>query len=562
MSFSTPNSNNSDENHHKHFLQSQPQTSSDSNYDNLISTVNQNSSLLLENEQQRNQNHRSFSSISNAYRNLTFPDNEDSTSSQSSEEEDGDYEVSEVRQSPKELSEVEDKLAEHKGTQVNFDEPEPNNENDHKNSSENNDSNGHGTRVDDHIRTTFATNTEDMDMRVHEYDIPQLPYKVNYSSLSDSEDSHRRSRSSSAQLSPEERERRRFLRMMNGSDLSSSRSSRSPIRPKTINRPPAQRLSPEELDDVINTLLKGGKVNITDPVVAADVINRLDVLRMEALTSREYLKSKKIGDIIDDIKKQVYQADREIIFKENLDILKEKHGKALDAYEDTKQTWKRKHQDFVDGCKTEAADKQYKFENAQADLDAKWLDPSMQRKFTKRSPLLLNKKAVEKYKAITGDLEGAEEEKKINNQLEKAEAQKKYQNMQERYEYSKQQLLNNQNNELIQMKIDQERKYNQMLSNEQRALGIAQKRIDMAKRNLDEQSDVDKFVLKKFKKPSNQVLPISVLNISDNAPLLSRGKGITRSGERKQTELEPEPLQLPPLKIKPAKPQKIVINLK
>ncbi|OHT04407.1 hypothetical protein TRFO_06284 [Tritrichomonas foetus] len=416
----------------------------------------------------------------------------------------------------------------------------------------------HDFQVVDDGQPTFATATEDIDVHIHD----------NASNLKIPEDSSPNDSSRpkpikelllKKELTQEEKDRKEFYRMMTSS-APSSRATNITRKVQTINRPPSLNLSEEEIVSIADSLIKGKKVVLKDPIAVAGVIKELDSRRLLALSQSEYLKSKKIGDIIESLKVTLYQSDCDILFKENLDNLTAKHKEAVDALEEAKAEWKKRHADFIDECKNEAADLQTKFENEQADLDAKWMDPATQRKFTKRSPFLLQQKAVEKYMVLAGELEAAEQTKKINQQNEKLEVQQKYQNMQGSYEFSRKQLMENQNAELEQMKNEQENKYKQMLAKEQMEIEIAKKRVAFAQKNLDDQNNLEKFIAKKFRK-TNGLLPLSVLNISDDLPPLSRGKGLNRAEANKQTA-KPTPLQLPPLKMKPTKTQKIVISLK
>lgn len=403
---------------------------------------------------------------------------------------------------------------------------------------------------------TFATTSEDIDVHIHNSNLlilnPELIKKEN--NTNEKEESN------------EEKERREFYRMLLGSNSTpTSRLSNNNCTKKSasIPRPPSENLSENEINAIVENLLKGKKYpNLNNPGTVAKVVKELDSRRIDALNKNEYLKSKKIGDIIEAVKNQMYQADRDLMFKENIETLKQRHQEALDAYEGAKAEWKKRHVDFVEKCKKEASDLQAKHDNDMADLGAKWTDPSMLRKFTKRSPYLLQQKAVEKYMVLAGNLEGAEETKKINQQNERAEAQRKFLNMQESYESSRKQLIESQNEEINQMKIQQEVRYRQMLVNEQDALELCRKRIVTAQRNLDEQSDVDKYLAKKFKKAPGTVLPLSAINTFEDLPALSRGKGYAKGDVGRHVTPKPEPLQLPPLKVRQSKQTKIVINFK
>lgn len=423
---------------------------------------------------------------------------------------------------------------------------------------ENEKDNSNDFQLVDDAQPTFATTNEDIDVHIHNTNLlilkPELIKKEN------EEDNKEQSN--------DEKERQEFYKFLLGSNNNNSSpasrlSNNYHRKSATIARPPSEKLSHEEIVSIADNLLKGKKYpNLINPTTVAEVVKELDIRRIEALNQNEYLKSKRIGDIIESVKNQLYQADRDMMFKENIDTLKQKHQEAVDQYEETKAEWKKRHNEFVEKCKKEASDLQTKHENDMDDLGAKWTDPSMQRKFTKRSPYLLQQRAVEKYMVLAGNLEGAEEKKKINQQNERAEAQKKFMNMQESYESSRKQLIDAQNEELKQMQIQQEFKYRQMIVNEQNAFELCRRRIATAQRNLEEQSDIDKYLAKKFKKAPGTVLPLSAINTFEDMPTFSRGKGYAKGDVGKHVAPVPEPLQLPPLKVRQSKQHKIVINFK
>ena len=407
-------------------------------------------------------------------------------------------------------------------------------------------------QVIDNEQVTFATVSENLDVHIHSPDM-----YLSENNLSNSQ------QLTTKILTQEEIDRREFFRMMKSSSAPTSRLSNTQTRKTTaIKRDPSCSLSENEISAISDSLMKGKKLSkddLKDPGIVCAIVKELDARRVQALNNTEYLKSKKIGDVIENIKFMFFQADRDVMFQENLDTLKQKHQEALDNYEETKNEWKQKHADFVEECKNEVAALQTKQENEKAELDAKWMDPSTQRRFTKRSPTLLQQKAVEKYMVLVGDLEEAEQRKKQNLQTEKFEIQQKYLDLQESYEISRKQLVEQHNTEITQLQIDQEYKYRQLLNTEQKSYEICRRRIALAQKNLDDQSDMQKFLAKKFKRSSDS---LSGVKTNDELPQLSRGKGLSRIDINRATEPRAIPLVLPQLKVRQSKQPKVVIHFK
>lgn len=391
---------------------------------------------------------------------------------------------------------------------------------------------------------TFPTAVSDkMDLHIHDGDLELKPL-------------HKRAESGLT--------RNDFLKF-----LASPNSSSQKNRPKTISRKSTavrrtegERMTSNQVIETANTLLKGKKVKVSDPVTVANIVKELDNRRLEALNENEYLKSKKIGDVIDEFKKQFYILDREAMFKDSKEQLEERHRESVEALESTIKQWKEKKQEFVEQCQQEIADIQNRHQDEHIDLESKWTDPSTQRKFTKRSAYLLQQKAVEKYMVLAGKLEEAEKIKKINQVNERQEAQVKYQEMADSFEGARAKLIADQEEEIEKLKSDQEFRYRNLLTNEKEAIELCQRRITMTQQNLDEMSDMDRYIAKKFRKNADTVLPVSVLDAADDLPPLSRGKGVVRNEAGQPTILSnnPAPLQLPPLKMRPVKQKKVTVS--
>jgi hypothetical protein len=382
---------------------------------------------------------------------------------------------------------------------------------------------------------TFATVTEDLDVRVHTDVDPR-----------------------DRQL---EDERREFLRLIAGPQAlcpkCGTRKSDSSVR--RCEQPP---LTSTQIIDIADDLMKGKKVKLTDPQSVSAVVKELDSRRLAALEGSLYLKSARIGSLIDWLKTKLYESDREALFNENIQQLKARHGESIDAYDAAVRQWKERRAAFFESCQAECAMLQDRQASEHAELEARWTDPSTQRRFTKRSSQLLQQQAVEQYMVLSGELWAAFEVRRLNQWDEKRETGAKYHDMMESFENARAKLIADQEEEVAKLRTDQEFRYRSLLKDEKIALEVCRKRVAATKRNLEEESDIDRFVARKFKRPVECVLPLSVYDVGEELPPLGRGKGVGGRPDAQATladgnAKEPAPLQLPPLKVRRFTPQKV-----
>jgi hypothetical protein len=298
-------------------------------------------------------------------------------------------------------------------------------------------------------------------------------------------------------------------------------------------------------------------MKLSDPQLVAAVVDELDARRLQALAVSKYLESKKVMDVIDNLKRQLYDNDRKALFEDNVRQLAERHREAVESFEATRREWQERKQQLEESCRAERCEMEDKHEAQHADLEQLWTDPSTQRKFTKRSAQLLQRKAVEKYMVLAGQLEAAEEVKRANRQSERQEAQNQYQNMMDSFENVRAKLVADQASEMEKLRMEQELKLKNMLKDEEAAMEVCHKRIAATQRKWEEESDFEKFTAKKFKKSADCVLPTTVFNPADDLPKLSRARGMGKplahssicDGGQSQTP----GLVLPPLQVRRAK---------
>ena len=150
---------------------------------------------------------------------------------------------------------------------------------------------------------------------------------------------------------------------------------------------------------------------------------------------------------------------------------------------------------------------------------------------------------------LSGNLEEAELLKKENKLIEKEEIDLQYQAMTDSFEIAKAKLLLDHQEEISKQKIDHDFRKKSLIQEINTSIEIAEKRIQTTQLALDEGSNMEKFLAKKFKKSSDNILPLSVMTGQDDLPPLQRTKGIgSHSFNLKENSFSP--LTLPPLKPK------------
>jgi hypothetical protein len=164
---------------------------------------------------------------------------------------------------------------------------------------------------------------------------------------------------------------------------------------------------------------------------------------------------------------------------------------------------------------------------------------------------------------LAGQLENAEQLKRMNRLTEKQETESNYQEMEDSFEAARARLLVEQSADAERLRVEQDYRYKSFLTDEALAIEVCQKRIAATKANLEDDADIGRFLAKKFKKPPDRVLPLSVLATTDDLPRLLTGKGVARTQGKSSGGFEMSdtgPLQLPPLKMKPIRQRKITYD--
>ena len=367
------------------------------------------------------------------------------------------------------------------------------------------------------IESTFPTTTEGMDILV-------------VSEEKKREKETERPKSKKAPIDP----KTAFIQSLDTSPRTKPKPASKLHKPQRVYSSAAP-LSESEVKSICDKLMSGRKVSVEDPSHLQDVLTEFAHRRIAALEQSEYLKIKKIDEITVQLKKQYVNLTMDDLFHENLNQAKERTKQAQESLEQTKQQWKQREAEYKERIKQEMIDLEQKHQEQQEDLESKWTDPSVQRRFNKQSKVLLQQKAIEKYMVLAGDLESAEELKKRNRETEKKEAQIKFSEMQSSYESDLAKLNAEQEQEYKELVKTHEFQYQALLKNKAEALELAERRLKFMQIQEQEASNNTAFVNKKKVIVDQQPIPM--------APVMSKNVKIAPSG----------PLPLPPLQVKHVK---------
>ena len=122
-----------------------------------------------------------------------------------------------------------------------------------------------------------------------------------------------------------EKSRREFMRLLRDDTV------RNASRQRTVRRrepQPPPRMSRADVMAAADQLLRGKKVDVSDVYAVSDILLELDERRLSWLQKDEYVKSKRIADVMDDFKRQFYTAGQEHMYNENRKHLEQKLTRA------------------------------------------------------------------------------------------------------------------------------------------------------------------------------------------------------------------------------------------
>ena len=319
--------------------------------------------------------------------------------------------------------------------------------------------------------------------------------------------------------------------------------------------------SPEEIKEIVEKIInkkKNEKIPIyDDPATIADIVNDLTNRRINALNDSDYIQSLKLQKLAEEVRTQFRIRDREHFHEDYMRELNNKLVITKNAMKQSEEEWTIRMRDFDDMCKRELNELDNRQDEEMRELEDKWQSPEAQRRFSKKSPQLLSQQAREKNMALIGDMVGAHEMSKLVKKTEKKEATQKYEDMMMTFEKDRANLIVAQDNARSQMEAQQAQKRNNLQKRRDEINNQYKKRIQALERVIKDDSDIEKFCAKKFKRNADCVIPMSATTVGgDDIPTTGkmRAAPLNLNGLISYRENNtPAPLQLPTLRFKRAK---------
>ena len=309
-------------------------------------------------------------------------------------------------------------------------------------------------------------------------------------------------------------------------------------------------LTEQEISKLAEKLISNKGPLPTEPAVIADLIECLSEMRVKSLEQSDYMRSKRIVELIEQLRLAHRQRDRVQMFEEHVEQLKQKVIEAETSLKAVQDSWKGREKEYQDTVKQENTELRIKQQRQEDDFNAEWQDDSKIRKYNKRSKFLLQQIQIEKALALTGDFDKAQEIRKQNERYEKTEATQKYHEMVGAYESKRRKLIEEQEVQRKELQREQEFRFACIQKAYQEELDLANRRYQAAKKALEMESDINKFIAKKFKKSADVVLPVSVTVSGGNDVLTSdKVKSVTQLKKFREAP-QVAPLTLPPLNVK------------
>ncbi|EAY16958.1 hypothetical protein TVAG_280740 [Trichomonas vaginalis G3] len=314
------------------------------------------------------------------------------------------------------------------------------------------------------------------------------------------------------------------------------------------------RFTHKEISEMVDKIISGKKMKIDDPGTIADVVNELTNRRIAALNKSDYLESLKLQKLADEMKTQFRLRDREQFHQDYMNDLNSRLEDAKKSLKKAEEEWKDKEKALIQAQKENTEKIEQKMDDEMEDLEYKWQCPETTRRFSKKSPQLLNQQFIEKNLALIGDLVGAAKMQKVVQKTEKIEAEYKYNDMQSSFEKERKNLIDQQDQALEHLKNAQTLEFSTFTKQKEESIGIIKRRIATYERIINDDKDIDKFCARKFKRNADVVVPMTVTaNGGDDIPTNGkvRATPINLNGIMSFREAPvASPLQLPTLKIK------------
>jgi hypothetical protein len=189
-------------------------------------------------------------------------------------------------------------------------------------------------------------------------------------------------------------------------------------------------------------------------------------------------------------------------------------------------------------------------------LEDAWRGSRTARRFSKKSSHLLNSLKIEKSLVLIGDFDRAMEMRRINQRTEKAEEALGYGALEGGFEAARQQMLGDHRREIDELRANQNARRSLLLADKEREIEVLTNRMHAVRQVLEDEGNYDNFVARKFRKPADIIVAMSVTanGAADLPPDGQQGTAKERENLRRFREATvATPLNLPPLKVKALK---------
>ena len=293
---------------------------------------------------------------------------------------------------------------------------------------------------------------------------------------------------------------------------------------------------------------------LNNPAILADVIDELINMKMRATRKGDYPRAKLIGEVIERLRKMFRVNGRIELHKERAGTLGSRLKTVKGEISSINSEWKKKELHLKFELRDELAALDKKHNEQLRELEEAWKLPSAQRKYTKKSAVLLQALTIERKMALTGEYDRAQQMRKSNQKSEKQEAASNYIAMEEAFEAARKQLLENQEierNDLLKSQVTRKELFMKQKAQE---LEVLDKRKHAVEGLIAGDGDFNRFVARKFRKSAEIVLPKTVT--------IAGGQDIPVAGQGHESKIDTKdfhdfraktiatPLALPPLKVK------------
>jgi hypothetical protein len=328
------------------------------------------------------------------------------------------------------------------------------------------------------------------------------------------------------------------------------------LRPfSAVQQTPATWTSDEIADIALDVVSGHPKqhIDMRSSALVSEVLCELAALKIEAVQQSDYRGAKRISDASDRLRATFRERGRASFHRDRVSELQHRFSAARAALSAGAEVWARRESEFAAESQRELQALSARHSERLLGLEDTWRDSRTARRFSKKSPHLLNSLAIEKSLVLIGDLATAMEMRRINQRIEKAEEVDSYGALEGGFEAARQQMLDDHRHEIDELRANQNARRSVMLADKEREIRVLTNRIQALRQVLDDEGNYDNFVARKFKKPADIVVAMSVTANGgmDLPPNGQQGTARERENLRRFREVSvATPLNLPPLSVK------------